>query len=397
MATDNIKIPNIIGLPPGTYFSDDLMKNSMPTLEILPSIPNLEEGITLFNLSPAMDKWKQVLEAHKYEYEGDIIKVAFIADNFPADTFSNEYGETFLQKMTDVVSEGTAQLTQMTGETNVVDAMKKMGEFTSGFGNVGKGVGSMMTGGANKLNEFVKGLTSSGSGAKQAAGQMASMASSMLGGSRVDFPQLWKGSSFSPSYSFTVRLYNPNPASDIATKKYIIGPLAALLTLGLPRSQDGSTYNWPYLHQINCPGLWILSPCFINNITVIKGGDQQQIGWNQRLGVVDVRFEIGSLYNTMIMPKEGTNYKNRKRPTLENYLNALSGEKKLEIIHDDPEGISDGSVPIINQPGVKNQVQAQQNSNVKDFDSTPSSRLDSTKKSTLANLIEQSPLYGLED
>ncbi|MCK5601514.1 hypothetical protein KAR91_06595, partial [Candidatus Pacearchaeota archaeon] len=142
----------------------------------------------------------------------------------------------------------------------------------------------------------------------------------------VDFPQVWKNSGYTPSYTMTVRLYNPNPASLTATQKYIIGPLAALMLLGLPRSKDGSTYNWPFLHQIRAPGIYNLNPAFIQNVAVIKGGDQQSIAWNQRLAMVDVRIDFGSLYNSILAGEE---YDSEMRPTLRNYLAAM--EEEIEV------------------------------------------------------------------
>jgi hypothetical protein len=163
-------------------------------------------------------------------------------------------------------------------------------------------------------------------------GRLMNGLNSTLGGSRFDFPMIWTDSSFQPSYTMTVRLYNPDPASLEATKKYIIGPIAALLLLGLPLSDDnkGSTYNYPFLHKIKCPGIYFLNPCFISNISVIKGGDQQQIAYNQRLSIVDVRLDFGSLFSSMLASK----YTNDKRPTLKSYLKVMEEGKDLHNTDD---------------------------------------------------------------
>jgi hypothetical protein len=121
-------------------------------------------------------------------------------------------------------------------------------------------------------------------------------------------------------------LYNPNPADPESTKKYIAGPLAAILTLGLPRSDNGRTYNWPFFHKIRSTGIYNLDPAIITNIAVIKGGDQQQIAYNQHLAIVDVRIDFSSLYNSILIEEGGQTMTNR--PTLRSYLDALTKNDK---------------------------------------------------------------------
>jgi hypothetical protein len=149
---------------------------------------------------------------------------------------------------------------------------------------------------------------------------MGKMIGSLAAGSRIDFPMVWKSSSFQPSYTMTVRLYNPDPTSKSMTKKYIIGPIAAIMLLGIPISEDGSTYSWPYLHRVDSPGIYELDPAYIQNITIIKGGDQQQIAYNQRLGIVDVRIDFGSLFSSMLASNKRTT---KTRPTLRKYLRSM--------------------------------------------------------------------------
>jgi hypothetical protein len=145
----------------------------------------------------------------------------------------------------------------------------------------------------------------------------------LAAGGRIDFPMLWKNSTFAPSYTMTIRLYNPNPASREITAKYIIGPVAALLLLGLPQSVGEGAYSWPFIHRIWSPGIYNIDPAYISNITIVKGGDQQQISWKQRMGVVDVRIDFGSVFNSILSNAS----ESRNRPTLKGYLSAMAGEK----------------------------------------------------------------------
>jgi len=158
-----------------------------------------------------------------------------------------------------------------------------------------------------------------------AGGRAGDIIDSLMAGGRIDFPSLWKNSSYAPSYTMTIRLYNPNPASKEATEKYIIGPIAAIMLLGVPISSDSTTYSWPFLHSFHSPGIYKLDPAFISNITIVKGGDQQQIALNQSLALVDVRIDVGSLFNSMLVADKTIT----GRPTVFNYIETLRETKKV--------------------------------------------------------------------
>jgi hypothetical protein len=322
-----IKIPNTIGLPPWNLEprTNTVMENAMPTAEIRPSVPSFQEGLDLFTLGNAWDQYKTLLNSHGFDFENGIksVKVAFLADAFPTDTFQNEYGENFLQKMTDIASEGAASINQFMGSRSASETYgkfeKKLKSKGGAAGLLGKGMG--VAGGWAK--DLLGALQESSGGKGIARG--VNLVDRLAAGARIDFPQVWKTSSFTPSYTMTVRLYNPNPASDLATSKYIIGPIAAIMLLGTPISDDGATYNWPFLHRVKATGIYDLDPAYIGGITIVKGGDQQSIAYNQRLAMVDVRIDFGSLYNTMV----ASNSANPARPTLKKYLNSMKGARKI--------------------------------------------------------------------
>ena len=228
---------------------------------------------------------------------------------------TNDYGENFLQGFTNIASEGAATLAQIRGTRDVgqmfrqtTGSMKDTGGIVGGLGSLLDSAGTM----ARKTLESV--LPRSVMGGVDVVSRLAA-------GSRIDFPMVWKSSGFQPSYTMTVRLYNPYPGNKQSTLKYIAAPIAALLLLAIPISQDGITYSWPFIHKIVAPGLYNLDPAFISNITIIKGGDQQQITFKQTLGIVDVRIDFGSLFSSMLA---SVNDK-RSRPTLTSYLSAMTG------------------------------------------------------------------------
>jgi len=326
MAT--IQLQSTIGLPPGGGTVLDLpMKYSMPVASIVPGEPQLQQSGAVFKIIPKFSKYKELLEEYGYSFPSGInrLNIAFIADNFPTDTFSNEYGPSFLENMMNIGPAGLGQLAQMAGSKSATEMISKFSKFAKD--NVdnpyAKNAFSMVGGGAESIGNIFNKMKKEGG----MLGTVGSAVNASLAGARLDFPQVWKGSGFSPSYTMTIRLYNPKPADEECTKKYIIGPLAALLLLGLPRASNESNYayNWPFFNTLRCPGIYFLNPCCITSINVIKGGDQQSIAWNQRLAIVDVRLEFTSLFNTLISGAKGT----KDRPTLESYLEAMAKEKNI--------------------------------------------------------------------
>ena len=320
-----VTIPEVIGMPPSTYVSDNLMQASMPIAEFEPSTPEFEEGITLFKLSKSYDEYRRIL--NNYGYECNLpLKIAFTAENFPSDTFSNEYGQNFLSKIGDVVSGGMRDITQISGGQSPTELMAK------GVDAIGKADfpgAEAISGGLKKGGKQAKGAMS---GALETLpgvnpDSAEKMATRMMSGARIDFPQTWQNSGYETSYSLTVKLYNPSPGSLEATRKYIVGPLAAILLLGLPRSKGLGTFTWPFFHKIKCKGMFNLSPGVITNISVIKGGDQQHISHNQRPGLVDVRIELASLYSSLIANEKGKTISSR--PTLKDYLKSMENEKSV--------------------------------------------------------------------
>lgn len=320
-------LPQIIGLPPTTQFNNTLVNMTMPVMEIIPCDPDFSEGLTLFKLKNNWEKYSQLLTAHGYTSgTSGSLKVAFTIDSLPSDTFTNEYGESFLNKLTDLASSGAGELSQIMGKRKLTENLAALSSKAKDSGSV---LGQFAGSGLDMANAGIEEIKS-----VFGNGNMGNVMDSVLSGARVDFPQVWKNSSYQPSYSFNIRLYNPNPGNATATKKYIVGPLAALLLLGMPITEDGDTLNWPFFHKIKCKGLFRMIPGCISGITVTKGGDQQLVGFNQRLGMVDVRIEVTNLFRSMIA---GLNYSSPEdRPTLLNYLQNMSDESRVVYDVDNP-------------------------------------------------------------
>lgn len=338
----SIKLLDTLGLPPSTYISDNYMRNSLPVAEFTPGKPHFDEGINVFKILPTDEEnqeYQKIVDMHGYSVSTPL-RLAFLADNFPSDTFRNEYGSSMLERITGVVSEGAQSLAQTFGAETLTEGLENVSKFMQGedSGRIMSMIGGGMQTGVNQIRGLQSRLEDGG------MGDASDMMDRVLAGARIDFPQIWKGSGFVPSYTMTVRLFNPHPGSAEATDKYIVGPLAAIMALGLPRTEDEGTYQWPFFHRIKCRGMFILNPAVITNITVVKGGDQHQIAFSQRLSIVDVRIEVSGLFQTMLMdsnPDEGIT-SDPERPTLSQYLENLKDGREVENIYNTPNQYNQG-------------------------------------------------------
>lgn len=363
------------GMPPSSYVSDDMIRNSMPIIEFWPAEPHFATGLSLFTLDESKGKTAYLKILKNLGFATTIpIRAAFIADNFPTDTFSNEYTETFLQKFTDVASSALSQIVQLSGQKNASNAFIEYGTEVAKVGeSMGGTMGGVLKSGAEagvnmaqNLNKYLE-----GSGADDGAmGKMlrggSGLVNKMLAGHRIDFPQIWSNSGFTPSYSVTIRLFNPLPGSTQSTKRFIAGPIACFLALATPRTDNGNSYRWPFYQRIKVAGLYELAPAAITNITIVKGGDQQQIAFNQNLGICDVRIDFQALHRSMLLEEEPSG-KFDQRPTVRKYIDELTTHQGSTFVRRDKmnENISKivgvSSSPAVSFPDERESFQVQKN------------------------------------
>jgi len=335
-------VPEVIGGPPEsgsqTLGTENIRTNSMMIVEITPCTLKLQNGLSLFTVDDTEGKseYEKLLTSLGYKLTTDnIVKLACLAESFPSDTFTNEYGEHFLNQILDVAGSASGQLTQMSGKENAMQAVEEFSKMgAAGAASMGGASGELfenfltaMSGAAGKLDTAL----TTASKKQGLGGSLANTLVNVLSGSRVDFPQVWKNSSYSPTLSCSIRLYNPNPASDAYTKKYIIGPLAAILALTLPISEEQSFYKWPLFCKVDCKGMFNIPLGAISNITIAKGGDGGSFGFNQRSSIVDVKMDFINLHSVLFQSSVGES----SRPTLKSYLdNFLTKKETLPIYLD---------------------------------------------------------------
>lgn len=150
-----------------------------------------------------------------------------------------------------------------------------------------------------------------------AADKLSKTASMILNtalGNRVVMPKVWDDSSYSATYSFKVRLYNPNPASQKLHRSCILNPLFLLQALALPNGdEDGNlTYEAPLYVQARSEGLFEMRLGMVTSLNIVKGGDENAIAFNGRPSYVDVTLQLSPLYDKKMISDNGDNLTNER-------------------------------------------------------------------------------------
>jgi len=150
--------------------------------------------------------------------------------------------------------------------------------------------------GGNNLLKMANALTKGGKEGftgylKQATARMATGAVSAIGfgdiGSIItngngflNIPDVWKNSSFSKSYSFSIELNSRygDPIS-IYQSNYI--PMTMLLATALPRSVGTSMYTSPFLIKAYCKGQFAIPCGIVSSLDITRGKEEH--GWNNTM------------------------------------------------------------------------------------------------------------------
>jgi len=323
----------IIGLPPESDFEGNktpdhntgsYIRSSLPVVKLRPMYPQLGgSGMQLYGLNggQGVAKYNQILSEAGISSSNGTVLLAFLNDASISESFGVEYGDSKFEAAASMGSSVASELSYITGSDSLSASINKLGGKMSDSG----GVGGMIGGSAMKLvGSGVGGLESllnNVSGSRDV--------SNLLSGHKMDFPQIWKGSSYAPSYSLSVRLYNSNQNNNDSYIKNIVEPLGRILAFIVPIGDSGaSTYNFPVLCSAYCPGLFMVKAGYISSVDVVKGGDSNDIGFTQRPGIVDVKITINSLFSTIT--SNDTSATGAMRPTLKDYISNMKGKVKFK-------------------------------------------------------------------
>lgn len=382
----NISLFPILGMPPEPLISSNQLFNSIPIVNIEPCTCTWADGLNLFQLKNAWEEYCQFLAMFGFSPgTSRFLQVAFIPENLPAETFTNEFGQTFMSQMANVVSDAAGDLAQMSGGAtasesiqSIIDVMKKSGGIIGGVGEtletVKGGIGQAGMALSQSKNPFLQ--------------RIPSIMNKLLGGQKVDFPQVWKNSTYAPTYGITVKLHCLNTSNNIYFEKLIVGPLTALLALALPQGQ-AETYKYPFFCRVNSPGLFYLPAAGIASISVSKGGEGSLVGYNRRVGLIDLRIEFVDLFTTLLMQDtRKSNSNNDNRTNLKLYINQLREGRTVTPVYTD---LGDATKSVVKKMTESELYPGSPSKESVDMTSKAMSRVDNTTKNISRKLINNVP------
>ena len=149
-------------------------------------------------------------------------------------------------------------------------------------------------------------------------------ASIATGQGYVDIPEVWTGSSFERSYSFTIPLRSPY-GDTVSIMSSIFTPLALLMAGALPRAIGDSAYTSPFLCRAYSRGLFSIPLGIIDSMTITRGANEHGWTYNRLPTAVDVSFTIKDLSPSMYLFISQTSGQNPLREIFEAGSDLLFG------------------------------------------------------------------------
>lgn len=177
-------------------------------------------------------------------------------------------------------------------------------------GNVGSEVGLQLTKltGAEELEsnmasvqETIGGLLGSGN----VLSNILNKAQTILAGGRIIFPEIWSDSTFSRSYSCSMKLVSPS-GDKLSVYLNILVPIYHLLAFTLPRQSVQQAYFSPFLVRAYYKGLFNVDMGIIPGLSITKG-EEGEWTLDGIPTVANVTFEIKDLYDGLFMSKQTSN------------------------------------------------------------------------------------------
>ena len=166
-----------------------------------------------------------------------------------SESFSNATGESKIaQAANEKFQEGRdAQFATMNGK----------------FG--GSGIGSTLSGIYSGISGVLSGIASSW--------KLDPLAAVLSGAAKIDIPEVWMGSNYSRSASFSITCLSPyGDLESIFMSEYV--PLACILAGALPRGTGLSSHSAPFICQAYCRGIFSSPLCMIESLEITRGADQ---------------------------------------------------------------------------------------------------------------------------
>ncbi len=197
----------------------------------------------------------------------------------------------------------TESISNQTGPTGVAQKMnsyaQQQREKYENYGNswIAKTLGELQKGPADALKSAMQDLAGM-LGSSLGLGDIGAILTQ--GNGFLDMPDVWKGSSFSRSYSFNIQL-RARYGDPVSIFQSVYIPLIMLLAASMPRSVGDSMYTSPFLIKAYCKGMFAVPCGIIESMSISRGKDE--FGWSHdHLPTsIDVNLQIKDLTPTFFL------------------------------------------------------------------------------------------------
>lgn len=230
-------------------------------------------------------------------YYGNSIAFYINSDASFQDSFGNETTESSLSSLINGLSDKAREIQFLLGTSR-----QMVGEaFDKVDGTLGP------------IKQQIDNIVNKIAGGNSIFTTIANSVKTIVSGGRLQFPQIWSNSSFSKSYSISIKLNTPN-TDRVSWWLNIYVPLCHLMGLILPRSEYINSYTTPFIVKAFYKGMFNIDMGIITEMTFTKG---KEGSWTKDglPTVVDVSFTIQDLYSTMSMTSTESMFKGK---TLQN-------------------------------------------------------------------------------
>lgn len=147
---------------------------------------------------------------------------------------------------------------------------------------------------------------------------------SAIKGQKMIYPEIYKRTTTSMNYEFTINL--SSPYGDVYNYYMnIVVPLMHLVALAAPRMVTSNTTSSPYLVQAFIPGMCTCQLGIIENMSIIKNPNANRVSVNGFPLDIQVKFTVKELYNALSISPANDPAAFLFNETLNDYMANLAG------------------------------------------------------------------------
>lgn len=200
-----------------------------------------------------------------------------------SESISNEFGASAIASSAKTVSDVAREAQFLTG----ID----LGKTVSDAG-LSDDYTKTLTTGTTVSGGFASSLVKS---ATNVVSELINGAKSAATGINLYYPEIWKDSTFSRSYSLEFNFVSPYGTPD-AIFQYVYLPFLVLFTLASPKQSGLNGYKAPFIVKVDMPGFFTSDCAVISSMSWNKGGSDNLFNKDGLPLAMNVSIQIKDLY-----------------------------------------------------------------------------------------------------